>query len=63
MATELQCIIKHETDASILVVLETTGEEIWLPLSQVTSIHREAKVRGVDRIFVADWLARKHVVD
>jgi len=37
----LPCEFIRETDAAVLVVAETTGEEIWIPLSQIEEMHRK----------------------
>ena len=55
MSVEIECTIKHETERAMLVVVHATGEEVWLPLSQVDEIHRESPARVV----VSDWIARE----
>jgi len=40
------------TDTQVKVVMASTGEEIWLPLSQAE--------RFGNRIFIPDWLARRY---
>lgn len=59
MSFELQCEIRHETDNAILIVDTATGEELWIPLSQIEEIHREGKVKGADRVVMTDWIAQK----
>lgn len=49
--------ILNETDSAILVRTEE-GEEVWLPLSQVESIHRSTH-KGGDWLVVKRWLAEK----
>lgn len=46
-----------ETDKAILVCRE--GEpDMWMPLSQVTSMHR-GKDKGTDKIVVSGWIAKQ----
>lgn len=46
--------IKRETDAAILVLYN--DEDVWIPLSQVHSIHRDP-----DRLhlYVTPWIAKQ----
>lgn len=55
MSHTLDCAFKHETDAAVLVVDADSGEEIWFPLSQVESMHRDKNGNG--SIVVSDWIA------
>jgi len=41
---EIACIILRETDNAVLI--DEGGEEVWLPLSTVEEIHRNAKGEG-----------------
>lgn len=59
MSFELQCEVVHETDNAIKVIDTVTGEEMWIPLSQIEEIHREGKVKGADRVVMSDWIAEK----
>jgi hypothetical protein len=52
---EIECSRERETDAAVLIVVD--GEEVWLPLSQIESMHFDARNEGTVR--VASWLARK----
>lgn len=53
---ELMCCIKHETDAAILI--DTGVEEVWIPLSQISSIHHKDR-DGLDRVVMSQWIAKK----
>lgn len=57
MSYELACTVKRETDNAILVYDHATEEEIWFPLSQVDSIHRDKNGHG--SIVVTDWIAKQ----
>lgn len=54
---EFACRFVHETDNAVLVVDHATGEQLWLPLSQVESMHRDG--RGEGSIVVSDWIAKQ----
>jgi hypothetical protein len=57
---EFECT-KKATSASgeaIQVLVEETGELLWLPLSQVEESHFHTKT-GEGRCTIPDWLARK----
>lgn len=53
---ELACTVIKETDNAILIDTHT-GENLWIPLSQVKEIHRDGK--GVGRIIITQWIAKK----
>lgn len=55
MSVTIPCVVKHETEKAIQVIVEATGELEWFPLSQVDEIHRDGKGRG--SIVVSDWIA------
>lgn len=46
----------HETGSAILIKVED-DREVWVPLSQVSEIHRTKGGGGT--IVVSDWFARK----
>lgn len=46
------CEIKHETAKALLV--NFNGEEIWLPLSQVSEIHRDE-----GKVVMTAWIAKE----
>lgn len=51
----LECLyIEHETDSAILVTIESRGN-IWIPLSQVCSIHRD----NPPYLMITPWIARQ----
>jgi hypothetical protein len=41
MSHSLNCTFVRETDAAVCVIDHDSGEEVWLPLSQVESMHRD----------------------
>jgi hypothetical protein len=45
-----------ETDKAVLLI-DDTGEEVWLPLSQVEEMH-EAK-DGTVRVVMSEWIAKQ----
>ena len=55
MSYEFACTFKRETDSAVLVYDHATEEEIWLPLSQVDSMHKDKNGNGT--IVVSDWIA------
>lgn len=46
-----------ETDAALHIETEE-GDQHWIPLSQVESIHRSKNVNG-DWIVIKEWIAKK----
>ena len=63
MSRERECVtvtveILHETENAIKVFDYYSEEEVWLPLSQINSIKREAHTDQAD-IEVARWIAEK----
>lgn len=50
--------IAKETDAAILVIEPATGEQIWIPLSQVDRISRKPNSDEAD-ISMTIWIAKK----
>lgn len=56
---EVLGIIKRETENAVLVEMQFDKEEIWFPLSQVHSIHREQASLGRDRLLVTPWIAKQ----
>lgn len=55
MTLALECTVKKETEKALLVVNPETGEELWLPLSQVEKILRRAD--GTAEVTISDWIA------
>jgi hypothetical protein len=53
---ELACHFERETDNAVLVTLvDHDDEQVWFPLSQVDSMHRDKNGNG--SIVVTDWIA------
>lgn len=63
MSYELACRFLRETDAACLIVDPGSGEEIWIPLSQVDERHgkqdRDGCFTGEGTIIMSDWIAQK----
>ena len=60
MSFEIACTFKRETDSAILVYDHATEEDIWIPLSQVESIHgRREDGTGEGTLVMTDWIAQK----
>jgi len=60
MSYEYFCIFKTETDSAVLVIDPDSGEELWIPLSQIESMHKSFKnPSGEGTIIMSDWIARK----
>ena len=55
---ELDCVKKRETDNAILVVDTASGEEVWIPLSQVVSMHFHTKTQE-GTLEMSQWIAKK----
>jgi len=56
---QVVCTIIRETDAAMLVRLDDEDTEVWLPLSEVISIHRRGHYDEHDKVVIPQWLARK----
>jgi len=52
------CVIKHETDKALLGIDFETGEELWIPFSQIEKIDR-SKTSEVAVVHMSQWIARK----
>jgi hypothetical protein len=55
MSVTVECVRKHETDNAVLI--DVDGEDVWIPLSQVESMHFDA--RGDGSIVISDWIAQQ----
>lgn len=56
MSTTLErCVRVRETDNAVLI--EYDDEEIWIPLSQVESMHFNKL--GLGSIVITDWIAKQ----
>lgn len=56
MSHRFQCKRKRETANAVLVVDVESGEEVWLPFSQIESMHFDKSEQG--EIVISDWLAK-----
>lgn len=54
---EMSCIFLHETHNAVQIRDPATDEEVWLPLSLVAEMHKNADHTGT--IVMAEWIARK----
>lgn len=54
---ELACLRKAETYKAVLIVDFASGEEIWIPISQVSEMHFNSKGEGT--IVISEWIARQ----
>ena len=60
MPFELACTFVHETDAAICIIDPASGEQLWIPLSQVEEIHgKKSDGTGEGTIIMSDWIAKK----
>lgn len=49
-----------ETDKAVQIVDPATGEQIWLPLSQVHEMHgRKDRERSTGTIVMSEWIAKQ----
>lgn len=55
MSVTVECVRKYETDNAVLI--EIDGEDVWIPLSQVESMHFDSRSNG--SIVVSDWIAKQ----
>lgn len=53
----LACERVRETDNAVLIVDHASGEEIWIPLSQVEEMHFDKNEVGT--IVMTEWIARE----
>jgi hypothetical protein len=54
---EMSCHFKHETDNAVLIIDPASGEELWIPLSQVEEMHHDKNGDGT--IVMSAWIAKK----
>ena len=57
MSVSIGCTVKHETDKALLIIDADSGEELWLPLSQVEKILR--RTDGTAEVTMSDWIAEQ----
>jgi len=56
---ELACQIIRETDNAVLIHDYASEEEIWIPLSQVESMHKHGEMPCDGTIVMTAWIARQ----
>jgi hypothetical protein len=54
---DVTCVRVRETEKAILVIEPESGEEIWLPLSQIKAMHFDKKGNGY--VEITEWIAKK----
>lgn len=54
---ELACTFVAETPRAVLIYDHATDEELWIPLSQVSSLHKGANRDGT--LVMSAWIAKK----
>lgn len=54
---EFGCTFLAETEKAVLVRDPVGEEELWIPLSQVKSMHKDSKGDGT--IVMSAWIAKK----
>lgn len=52
---EIECEFIRETDAAVLI--EVDDEQMWIPLSQISSMCRPQ--RGMGKIVMSQWIANQ----
>ena len=59
MTYEISCTFIAESAAAIKVHDHATKEDLWIPLSQVESIHgRKPDGTGEGTLVMSDWIAK-----
>lgn len=57
---EMACIFTGgETTAAVQIRDPASGEELWIPLSQVEQMHRPSSHKGEGVIVMTRWIAEK----
>ena len=49
-----------ESNSGLAVSVEIDGTHYWVPLSQVTEMHRDDRTHNADKIVVTAWWAKKN---
>lgn len=57
MSYRLSCKREKETDSAVLIHDYASQENLWIPLSQVESMHFDKN--GDGEIVMSDWIAQK----
>lgn len=52
---EIECSFVRETEAAVLITVH--DENYWIPLSQVTEMHKAGK--GTGSIVMSQWIANQ----
>jgi hypothetical protein len=58
---EFSCLKKHETENAVLLIDPATGEEFWIPLSQISEMHFKHREDGypAGTVVMTEWIAKK----
>lgn len=63
MSYELACTFVTETENACCILDPASGEELWIPLSQVEERHGKkdswGRFAGEGTIVMSDWVAKK----
>lgn len=52
--------VGNESKSGLAVLVTIDDEDYWVPLSQVSYIRRNPKVKDEDEIEIADWWCKRH---
>ncbi len=58
---EMACHFVTESDKAVLIIDPASGEELWIPLSQIEEMHRDKN--GDGRIVMTRWIAKQKGLD
>ena len=53
----LPCAFIRESEKAVLITDISTGENLWIPLSQIKEMHKDPT--GVGRIVMTAWIAKQ----
>lgn len=53
----VECRRVRETDNAVLIVADDNDEEVWIPFSQVSSMHFDG--RGNGHVVMTRWIAEQ----
>jgi len=56
---ELSCQFVMETESAVLIHDYATEEELWIPLSQVDSMHKKGEMPCDGTIHMTAWIAKQ----
>lgn len=54
----MRCTVIRETEAAVQIML-STGNKVWIPLSQVEEIHKDPGKFEQDSLVVTRWIAEQ----